>query len=72
MFKKVFWIGLIATFLAGFLLCGFNTFGLVFAAIFAFIWFCIMAGYVDGTTKAKGEMYLAHKYDEEKQKNKEN
>lgn len=47
---------------------GLNVFGAVFGIIGSIFYIIVVAGSIDGVTKAKGEMYLAKKYDEEKQK----
>lgn len=51
---------------------GANGFTVFFGIIGSILWLVIVGGIVDGITKAKGEMYLANKYDEEKNKNKNN
>lgn len=50
---------------------GWNVFGIGLALVFSFLYFIIVAGTISGVGKAKGEMYLAKKYDEEKAKKKD-
>jgi len=55
----VIWIFALSTF-------GANIFSVFLGIVFSAIWFAIWGGIASGITDAKGSMYLAKKYDEEK------
>ncbi|NMM65494.1 hypothetical protein HBE96_23225 [Clostridium sp. P21] len=64
----IFLLPLIAIWMFFLAKIGMNGFTVFLGIVFSIIYVCIAAGIVDGVTKAKGEMYLANKYDEEKNK----
>lgn len=44
---------------------GFNLFGFIAGGVLTFIYFTIVAEIVNSSLKAKGDVYLANKFDEE-------
>lgn len=64
----IFSLPLLVIWIVSLVKIGFNIFCIIFGVIGSIIYISIVAGCVDGITKAKGEMYLANKYDKEKVK----
>lgn len=68
--KNVYYGGFIIVWLLVLTQIGVNIFSVVAGIILSLLWLLVRAAAISGVNQAKGEMYLAKKYDEENNINK--
>lgn len=68
MVKVIYYGGFIAIWLWVLTQIGINIFSFVLGAVGSLFWLLVWAAVISGSNKAKGEMYLANKYNEDNNK----